>query len=355
MRSGRAPLDPKSRPRHDPGVVTPGTERLHARLHDAPWVVMDGALGTRVAALGYDVDNPLWGSVPLVLDGGPGAVARIHAEYVAAGAELVIANTHNASLSSCAQYVAHELPLAAPVEEAVRQAGIDEAVGRVTSAARALLDYVNRVAVAAARRAAGPDTLVAACTMSPDRPYAKEAALSPQQVARGLFEQVQVLEALDLDLLVFEMLSTDSDVAGVARLLPGLSTPAGVGLTLGRDGRTRGGLDPVDAGRRLVDAGASVVFVQCTPYDVVLPPLKRLVDEVAIPTGVPIGVYANDGRQWIGGAWRGAPTSPERYAEAALAWIDAGARIVGGCCNTDPSHIRALSRLRAAPPGPSRS
>ena len=40
---------------------------------------------------------------------------------------------------------------------------------------------------------------------------------------------------------------------------------------------------------------------------------------------------------------------PERYAEFALRWVEGGAAIVGGCCETGPEHIAALrDRLHAA-------
>jgi homocysteine S-methyltransferase len=41
--------------------------------------------------------------------------------------------------------------------------------------------------------------------------------------------------------------------------------------------------------------------------------------------------------------------TPEAYARHCMAWIDAGATIVGGCCETGPAHIAELSRaIRAA-------
>jgi len=39
--------------------------------------------------------------------------------------------------------------------------------------------------------------------------------------------------------------------------------------------------------------------------------------------------------------------TPGRFAEAAQAWVQSSAQIVGGCCGTGPDHIRAL---RAALP-----
>ncbi len=42
--------------------------------------------------------------------------------------------------------------------------------------------------------------------------------------------------------------------------------------------------------------------------------------------------------------WRPDPAlTPARFAAAARAWIEAGARIVGGCCGVGPAHIEALA------------
>ena len=36
---------------------------------------------------------------------------------------------------------------------------------------------------------------------------------------------------------------------------------------------------------------------------------------------------------------------PEHYAAFAESWLDAGASVIGGCCEVGPDHIKALSRL----------
>jgi homocysteine S-methyltransferase len=303
-----------------------------------PFWVLDGALGTLVEARGFDVNNPLWGSACLVLDEGPEAVDQIHREYVEAGADLIIANTHNASLQRCADYGARGFPLGRRARAFVNRSAAPD---------RALLELVNRTAVEAARNAARPTTRVAACLMSPDRAYAERATLDAGQIRDGLVHQARLLDGLDLDLVIFEMISTDADVEGVARTLPELKSPRAVGVTCGADGRTHGGVDPVAAARRLVDAGARAVFVQCTHHDHVQRPLRRLIAALE-PNDVTVGAYANDGRVWRDGAWRGEGIGPQAYAALAARWVDAGARIVGSCCGTDPAHTRALARLRDA-------
>lgn len=292
------------------------------------WLVMDGAMGTEVERRGIDVDNPLWGSAALALDGGTEAVQAIHRDHVEAGAQLLIANTHNASRSSCAAYLFGGHPRAGPEPVDVT----------------AFLEQINRDAVTAARRAAEPTTRIAACLMSPDRPYARRAGLDALETRDRLIDQARVLDRLGLDLILFEMLSTDADVEGVARVLPELRTPAGLGFTCGSDGRTHGGVDPSEAAKALIDAGAAAAFVQCTHHEHVLEPLEKLVATIDRP----VGVYANDGRVWRDGAWHGAAIGPDAYAEKARTWIAAGARIVGGCCGTGPEHVRALAHLQAA-------
>jgi len=34
--------------------------------------------------------------------------------------------------------------------------------------------------------------------------------------------------------------------------------------------------------------------------------------------------------------------TPEQLGEAALGYVQAGARVVGGCCGSTPEHVRAI-------------
>ena len=72
---------------------------------------------------------------------------------------------------------------------------------------------------------------------------------------------------------------------------------------------------------------------------------------------LPHGGYANGFTKadvlQIGGTVSGLTTrtdlDPEAYANHAMAWIEAGATIVGGCCEVGPAHIAALAkRLKPA-------
>jgi len=286
---------------------------LRSRLDEGPLVVMDGGTGTELARRGARFEgHPLWASAVLLEPDGRELTTAVHRDYVRAGAELLVANTHNASAEAC------------------RRAGTE-------------LGAVNEAAVACARTAAAvAEVWVAGCTMSPDRPYATTASLSADATAEAYRPQVALLDGLGLDLLIFEMLSTTSDVEGAAEVARGLRTPVAAGFTCGADGRTRGGvaLDRAAAAW----PHAELLFVQCTPW----PDVDRSL--ATLPADRARGAYGNGGRRWTGQRFEGEAADPETYAEAARRWLAQGIRVVGGCCDTGPAHVAALAQLRAGGP-----
>ncbi len=62
-------------------------------------------------------------------------------------------------------------------------------------------------------------------------------------------------------------------------------------------------------------------------------------------TEKPIVVYPNAGEEWDADLrqWRGRPDGA-RLSNLAPAWVEAGARLIGGCCRTGPGDISALAR-----------
>jgi S-methylmethionine-dependent homocysteine/selenocysteine methylase len=296
---------------------------------DAGGIVLDGAMGTLLEDEGVDVKNALWGSRALLDPPGRALTTELHRRYVAAGAELLMANTHNASLAYCQRFL-DETPRAAWPAWAAEP-----------EPARALMRALNRAGLSAARAAAeGTSARVAGCLASPDVPYTREATLSPDEVAAALGPQVDALTEGPLpDLLLFEMCTTASDLDGVAQVARGLDVPIGIGLVCGDDERLLGGVDVPEAVERLRPARPAALFVQCTRWDLVARPLEAL---LAAAPGVLVGAYGNDGRQWLDGAWAGERVTPETYADAVEAWWRLGARAIGGCCGTTPSHVAAL-------------
>ena len=64
-------------------------------------IVMDGGTGSSLEDRGVDVRNALWSSAILATKDGQDQCRTLHREFIDAGAEIIIANTHNASVKTC--------------------------------------------------------------------------------------------------------------------------------------------------------------------------------------------------------------------------------------------------------------
>jgi homocysteine S-methyltransferase len=100
--------------------------------------------------------------------------------------------------------------------------------------------------------------------------------------------------------------------------------------------------------RTLVKAGADVIGVNCSGGPAQLLRLLKTM-RVAVPQAK-IWVKPNAGwPEQVGGRIM-YPADPDYFGDYALAFCEAGARIIGGCCGTTPQHIAAMRKALDANP-----
>jgi 5-methyltetrahydrofolate--homocysteine methyltransferase len=107
-----------------------------------------------------------------------------------------------------------------------------------------------------------------------------------------------------------------------------------------KGGRTIMGVDPVTAAKRLVEAGADVVGHNCggaTPEESTL-----ILREMRTVTDKPLVAKPNGGKPELIDGKNYYPFTPEQFAMEVPNWVDAGARVVGGCCGTTPKHASEI-------------
>src|SRR6185437_377012 len=261
--------------------------------------LLDGPLGTELAARGVPTPAPAWSA--FALDHALAVVSAIHRDYASAGATVHTANTFRTKR---------------------RQLGDRwEAL-----AARAVA--LAREAVPAGHRVAGSIAPLEDCyrpDLSPEDPRPEHRALA------------RALAALSVDLLLCETFPHVGEalVAVDEAVATGIET--WVSFTAGPDGALLTPAEMEAGAREAVRRGAAAVLVNCTAATRTLPYVERLAG-----AGARFGAYANAGTPEEGLGWTEAPDA-ERYAALAEAWVRAGATMVGGCCGTGPAHIRALA------------
>ncbi len=294
---------------------------LADRLREGPPVVLDGALGTELERHGADASLPLWSARALVTE--PELVARIHADHVGAGAELVTANTFRTQRRSLAH------------------GGLGERAAELTG-----------LAVSLARDAAAvrPGVFVAGSAPPLEDCYRPDRVPDDATLAREHAEHARHLGAAGVDAILVETHNCVREAVAATRAAHEAGADALVSFVCDDRARLLSG-EPLAAALEAVAALAPLaVGVNCLPANAVAPCL-----EVMASAGLPFFVYANLGAPTEdGGFARSDELAPEAFADEAEGWVAAGARAVGGCCGTTPAHVAAIAR-RFAPRGGSRT
>lgn len=275
-------------------------------------VVLDGGLATELERRGNDLSSALWSARLLADD--PDQVLAAHRAFVAAGAQVIIGASYQAS------------------NDGFAAVGID---------AKAMLQR----SVELARMAIGDAGWVAAsigpygAALADGSEYRGDYGRSVREL-RGFHRgRMQTLADAEPDVLAIETIPCLTEVEAVLAELDVLAVPAWLSITC-TGTRTRAGEPVTTAFAMAADCpGVIAVGVNCTaPEDIsALMPL-------AAASGKPVVVYPNSGETWDAARrrWTGARgLHPERVRE----WIDAGARLVGGCCRVGPDEIAAIAAI----------
>lgn len=282
-------------------------------------VVLDGGLATELEARGHDLGSDLWSARLLAED--PAAIVAAHAAFFAAGAQVAVTSSYQASFSGLAA------------------AGLDR------SEAEALLRRSVTLADQARQQTGDPGRRWVAASVGPygaaladGSEYHGSYGLSVAELRAWHRPRLEVLAAAGADVLACETVPCLAEAEALLLEVQRLQVPAWLSLTCVGT-RTRAGEPVADAFALARDVEELVaVGVNCTdPADA-----DALVALAAEISGLPVVVYPNSGETWDADA-RGWSGSSRFHPERVGRWTQAGARLVGGCCRVSPADIAVLT------------
>ncbi|QMU57158.1 MAG: homocysteine S-methyltransferase [Boseongicola sp.] len=280
--------------------------------------LLDGGMGQELLARVPDAPTGLWATQVMVDH--PGLVADIHRDYFDAGATIATANTyalHHDRFTGTAQ----EGQLATLMQRALEEAhAAKPAIGRIAGSI-------------------GPLTW-----------SYKAEGLPAYREARELYAEVAQHLASRTDLLICETVASVEQARASLDGARETDQPVWLSVTLDdedgirlRSGEHLNGLKDLDPDAWLANCSA--------------PEAMPAALAIFATWGKPFGAYAN-GFKEITKAYLNPGSStdalpkrdlgPEIYADHVLAWVESGATIVGGCCETGPAHIREIARRLTA-------
>jgi homocysteine S-methyltransferase len=290
---------------------TSGASALGRLLDPSSIIVFDGAMGTMLYAEGVFI-NQCYDELNLRA---PDLVRKIHRSYTKAGAEVIETNTFGANRLKLTQY---------GLETQVRE--------------------INRAGAAIAREVAddaGRPVLVAG-SVGPLGVRIEPLGPTSVEEARGYFrEQLQGLKDGGADVFLLETFSDLHEIEQAILAARDVSpdTPVIAQMTIGADGLTPFGATPEDVARSLDAWGADLIGLNCSVGpQIILEAIEKMVPH----TSKKLVAQPNAGMPRDIGGRSMYMASPEYMATYARQLVQAGARVVGGCCGTTPDHIKAM-------------
>ncbi len=282
-----------------------------SRLAEGP-LLCDGAMGTMLYARGV----PLDACFDVLNVNNPKLVQTLHADYLSAGADLIETNTFGANRFKLALH------------------GLDARVREINARGGKLAREV--------RETTGREAFVLG-SIGPLGKYLAPLGTIGVEEGRAAFrEQAEGLLEGGVDAFIVETFSDLGEIRLAVEAIRALTDelPIIAQMAFTEEGVTFVGRSAVEVARALRGLPVQAIGANCSVgssvlYDI----LEQMLPEAG---GLPISIQPNAGLPSRVGERLIYLSSPAYMAEYAGKMLDAGARIVGGCCGTTPDHIRAM-------------
>ncbi len=273
-------------------------------------LLADGATGTNYFAMGLTSGEPpeFW------ITDHPDRVERLHQQFVDAGSDIILTNTFGCNR--------HRLKLHNAQDRVVELA---QGAARI---ARKVADTTPRPVVVAG--SVGPTGEL----------FAPLGVLTEDEAIDAFAEQIEGLKAGGADVVWIETMSAPEEARAAAQAAIRVGMPYVCTMSFDTAGRTMMGVmpdalenvfvgieqQPLAIGANCGVGASDIVVSVCEMKHFATPVISK--GNCGIPKFVGTTI-----------SYSGTPELMARYAELA---IDAGVRIVGGCCGNSPEHVASM-------------
>ena len=285
-------------------------------------VLLDGGVGQEIYKRAGKPPHPMWASK--VMMSRPEIVKEVHQDFIRAGSKVITVNSYTSTPTRLKRDGRLEW-----FEELQTQA--------LTIAADAIKELGAEASDVQVAGCLPP--LVASYTAN-DRSFAE---------IRQEYQQIVALQKPSVDLFLIETISNIKEARAAIEVALETGKPVFMSFTIAdnQPDQIRSGESIKEALSAVEQYPVDALLFNCSFPETISEGLKALGH-----LNIPFGGYAN-------GFTSVEPLKPgktvdllsarhdmheEKYAEHALQWVNAGATIIGGCCEVGPSHIAYLHR-----------
>ena len=290
--------------------------------------ILDGGMGQELLARGMKPNSTLWSANAIFDENYHQLVLDTHIDFIKAGAEIIVTTTF-----------------------ATRQKRLKE---------NNLLDkfeYLNQKAgeIAQTAKRKFPNTYIAGGIPPQNLTYEADDR-DEVEITENFNSQAKALNPY-VDFFYFDVWSSVKEVKCGIEAIKEFKKPYLVGLHVS-EGTTLPSGEKIKDVKKIIDENALGVLLSCVSPENFEKNLKEL-KSLNIPFGFKLnGFVTTKLRESYTSVFLGKKSNPNeilgkrqdltpiKIQEIAKKFKDAGATILGGCCETSPSHIKAIANLK---------
>lgn len=287
-------------------------DALTELLAERDWLLLDGATGTNLFAMGLMAgDAPeLWNT------DAPDKIRALHDGFIEAGSDLILTNSFGGTR--------YRLKL-------------HDAQDRVFELNKAAAEIARDCADKAGRK------VIVAGSVGPTGELLEPVgSLSHADAVAAFEEQIEGLLAGGVDVIWYETISSEEELRAIAEAAANKGAPLCGTLSFDTAGRTMMGVTSSAYARLAGDLPTTPIAIGAN-CGTGAPDLLRTV--LGISEAAPEKIVIAKGNAGIPKYVDGHihyDGTPELMADYARLAVDSGARLIGGCCGTQPEHLVAM-------------
>ena len=292
--------------------------------------ILDGGMGQELLARGMEPNGTLWSANALLQEKYHQLLLDTHVDFIKAGAEVIVTTT----------FTTRKIRL--------KDNNVEDK-----------FEYLNIKAGEIAQKAKKlhPNVLIAG-GLPPQYLTYEADTRSENEIRSDFYDQAKLLNPY-IDFFYFDVLSSVREFQIAIDCIKEFNKPYLIGAHISEGTKLPSGENISEITTKIKHKNLLGVLLSCISpenYELNLNEIKNL--------GVPFGFKLNgfvktNPKPNYTGAYKKSKTgnpneflgqrkdlTPEKMAEFAKKFKDAGATILGGCCETRPSHIKAFSSLK---------
>jgi len=290
--------------------------------------ILDGGMGQELLARGLPSNSTLWSANAILNEEYHPLVLSAHIDFIKAGAEIIVTNTF-----------------------ATRQKRLND--NNIGDKFNYLNEKAGEIALSAKKKF--PHVFVAGGLPPQNLTYEPDER-DEDKITENFKDQARVLNTY-VDFFYFDVLSSMKEFKCGINAIKEFKKPYLVGIHISDSTQLPSG-EKISEIKSILDDNLLGVMLSCVSpenYEINLDELKKL----NVPFGFKLNGFittkTKDGYTANYLKTKGNPNeflgkrkdlTPNKIFEIAKKFKEAGATIIGGCCETGPAHIKAMAKLK---------